>query len=134
LVSLVLTQNPNVTQKDLEEFFALTALPLDITIRSIVGLDPEAVKSKFSRFVIDHPALTAKQTHFLKLLQNHIIKYGFITIDHLYDQPFTVVDADGPEGIFDRREDVDELMKIVKLFAPRSEAEESAEQDDRTVH
>jgi type I restriction enzyme, R subunit len=131
LVSLVLTQNPHVSLKDLNEFFQSTALPLDITIRAIVGLDPDAVKAKFSEFVLKHPALTAKQTRFLALLQNHIIKFGFITIDRLYDQPFTVVDADGPEGIFDRREDVDELMKIVNLFAPTTR-DGSADAIDRT--
>lgn len=134
LVSLVLTQNPNVLRRDLEEFFAATAMPLDIAIRSIVGLEPEAVKEKFSEFVIKHPALTAKQTRFLGLLQNHIVKFGFITIDHLYDQPFTVVDADGPEGIFDRREDVDELMKIVNLFAPLTDGEDGANTNDKAKH
>lgn len=134
LVSLVLTQNPNVSKRDLEEFFASTHEQLDIAIRAIVGLDAEAVREKFSEFVVKHPALTAKQTRFLALLQNHIIKYGFITIDRLYDQPFTVVDADGPEGIFDRREDVDDLMKIVNLFAPRSDSGDGADPNDRTMH
>jgi len=118
LVSLVLTQNPHVSLKDLNEFFQSTALPLEITIRAIIGLDPGVVREKFSEFVLKHPTLTAKQTHFLALLQNHLIKFGFITIDRLYDQPFTVVDADGPEGIFDSREDVDEIMKIVNMFSP----------------
>jgi type I restriction enzyme R subunit len=132
LVSLVLTQNPHVSLKDLNDFFQSTALPLEITIRAIVGLDPDAVKAKFSQFVLKHPALTAKQTRFLALLQNHIIKFGFITIDRLYDQPFTVVDADGPEGIFDSREDVDDLMKVVSLFAP-SPRDDGADAIDRTT-
>lgn len=132
LVSLVLTQNPHVSMKDLNDFFQSTALPLDITIRAIVGLDPVAVREKFADFVLKHPALTAKQTRFLALLQNHIVKFGFITIDRLYDQPFTVVDADGPEGIFDRREDVDELMKIVNLFALGS-CSDGADSIDRTT-
>ncbi|SDH76574.1 DEAD/DEAH box helicase family protein [Roseospirillum parvum] len=132
LVSLVLTQNPQVTAKDLHEFFSATALPLDITIRSIVGLDPDAVKAKFSDFVASHPELTAKQTRFLGLLQNHIIKFGFITIDHLYDQPFTVVDADGPEGVFERAEDIDELMKIVNLFAPPPTGDAGTNTNERT--
>ncbi len=131
LVSLVLTQNPHVSVKDLNDFFQSTALPLETTIRAIVGLDPDAVKSRFSAFVLKHPALTAKQTRFLALLQNHIIKFGFITIDRLYEQPFTVVDADGPEGIFERREDVDDLMKIVNLFAP-SPRDDGADSIDRT--
>ena len=138
LVSLVLTQNPHVSKADLDEFFQSTALPLDFTIRSIVGLDPEAVKARFSRFVLQHPALNARQTRFLALLQNHLIKFGFITIDRLYDQPFTIVDADGPEGIFERSEDVDELIQIVNLFAPPLESKRlaayGAGSNDRTTN
>jgi type I restriction enzyme R subunit len=134
LVSLILTQHPDVKQSDLEDFFQSTALPLHITIRAIVGLDPDAVKAKFSDFALKHPALTAKQTRFLALLQNHITKFGFITVDRLYDQPFTVVDADGPEGIFDRSEDVDDLMKIVNLFGPLHLGDAGTTKDDRTKH
>ena len=134
LVSLVLTQNPHITRKDLNEFFQATAQPLYVTIRSIVGLDPEAVKAKFSDLVLKNPSLTAKQTRFLTLLQNHIIKFGFITVEKLYDQPFTVVDADGPEGVFDRPEDIDDLIKIINLFAPPQEGGDDADQENRIVH
>lgn len=127
IISLVLTQNPDVSREALEEFFASTTLPLDITIRKMVGLEEQAVKDKFSTFVLGHPELTAKQTRFLALLQNHIIKFGFITIDRLYDQPFTVVDADGPEGIFDKPDDIDQLMKIVNLFAPAPKGDDGAD-------
>ena len=118
IISLVLTQNPGVSTQALEEFFASTAQPLNITIRSMIGLEAEMVRAKFQTFVLSHPELTAKQTRFLALLQNHIVKFGFITIDRLYDQPFTVVDADGPEGVFEKPEDIDDLMKVINLFAP----------------
>ncbi|MDE0159983.1 MAG: DEAD/DEAH box helicase family protein [Candidatus Dadabacteria bacterium] len=134
LVSLVLTQNPHITRKDLNEFFQATAQPLYVTIRSIVGLDPGAVKAKFSDLVLKNPLLTAKQTRFLTLLQNHIIKFGFITVEKLYDQPFTVVDADGPEGVFDRPEDIDDLIKIVNLFAPPQEGGDDADQENRIIY
>ncbi len=134
LVSLVLTQNPHITREDLNEFFQATAQPLYVTIRSIVGLDPEAVKVKFSDLVLKNPSLTAKQTRFLTLLQNHIIRFGFITVEKLYDQPFTVVDADGPEGVFDKPEDIDDLIKIVNLFAPPPEGGDDADQENRIIH
>ncbi|WP_421407370.1 DEAD/DEAH box helicase family protein [Agrobacterium tumefaciens] len=134
IISLVLTQNPDVSRNALEDFFASTTLPLDITIRKMVGLEEQAVKEKFSAFVLGHPELTAKQTRFLALLQNHIIKFGFITIDRLYDQPFTVVDADGPEGIFDKREDIDQLMKIVNLFAPAPKGDGGADTSQGKLH
>ncbi|MFG6563586.1 DEAD/DEAH box helicase family protein [Sulfitobacter sp. 1A13421] len=134
IISLVLTQNPDVSRDALEEFFASTMLPLDITIRKMVGLDEQAVKDKFSTFVLSHPELTAKQTRFLALLQNHIIKFGFITIDRLYDQPFTVVDADGPEGIFDKADDIDQLMRIVNFFAPAPKGDGGAQMSQGKLH
>jgi type I restriction enzyme R subunit len=118
LVSLVLIQSPNASRDVLEEFFSETAVPLDFAIRSIVGLDPEAVAARFAEFARRHPKLTAKQTRFLGLLQNHIARFGSVTLDRLYEQPFTVVDADGLDGIFERPEEIDDLLDILSVFAP----------------
>lgn len=118
LVSLVLIQSPNASRDVLEEFFADTAVPLDFAIRSIVGLDPEAVAARFADFARRHPSLTAKQTRFLGLLQNHIARFGSVTLDRLYEQPFTVVDADGLDGVFEKPEEIDDLLDILSVFAP----------------
>ena len=118
LVSLVLIQSPNASREVLEEFFAETVVPLDFAIRSIVGLDPEAVAARFADFARRHPSLTAKQTRFLGLLQNHIARFGSVTLDRLYEQPFTVVDADGLDGVFERHEEIDDLLDILSDFAP----------------
>jgi len=115
LTSLVLTQNPNVDRDVLAEFFT-NAVPLDHAIRSIVGMEPEAVRERFQIFVQKHPKLTAKQTRFLSLLENHIAKYGSIEIERLYEDPFTVVDADGIDGVFPET-DADELIKIIDTFS-----------------
>lgn len=121
LVSLVLTQNPDVQREHLEEFFKDTAAPLHFVIRQIVGMDPDAVREKFSHFVQKHPQLSAKQTRFLSLLQNHIARYGTITVDRLYDAPFTVIDADGPDGVFEDEADLIDLIEIVRSLGPSSE-------------
>ncbi len=118
LVSLILIQSPNASRDVLEEFFAYTAVPLDFAIRSIVGLDPEAVAVRFAEFARRHPSLTAKQTRFLGLLQNHIARFGSVTVDRLYEQPFTVVDADGLDGVFEKTEQIDDLLTILTVFAP----------------
>lgn len=120
LVSLVLVQSPGANREILEEFFAETAAPLDFTIRSIIGLDPEAVEGKFAEFARKHPGFKAKQTKFLGLLKNHISRYGSITREKLYEAPFTVVDIDGPDGVFENNQDIDELMEIIDQFAPPS--------------
>jgi len=122
LVSLVLVQSPNANRDVLQEFFSETALPLDFAIRSIVGLDPTAVALRFAEFSRAHPKLTAKQTRFLGLLQNHIARFGSITLDRLYDQPFTIVDADGLDGVFEHPQEIKDLLQIVNVFAPPPEA------------
>lgn len=122
LVSLVLIQSPNASRDVLEEFFADTALPLDFAIRSIVGLDPEAVAARFAEFARRHPSLTAKQTRFLGLLQNHIARFGSVTLDRLYEQPFTVVDADGLDGVFEKPEEIGDLLDILSVYAPPAAA------------
>jgi type I restriction enzyme R subunit len=83
LVSMVLTQSPNASKDVLRDFFRSVAEPLDFVIRSIIGLEPTVVAQRFSQFARKHPALTAKQTRFLALLQNHIARYGSITVDRL---------------------------------------------------
>jgi type I restriction enzyme R subunit len=118
LVSLVLIQSSNASRNVLEEFFAETAVPLDFAIRSIVGLDPESVAARFAEFARRHPKLTAKQTRFLGLLQNHIARFGSVTLDRLYEQPFTVVDADGLDGVFDKPEEIDDLLDILSIYEP----------------
>jgi type I restriction enzyme R subunit len=118
LVSLVLTQSPNASREVLEEFFSATAEPLQRAIRAIIGMDPKAVEERFSAFARKHPQLTAKQTRFLALLQNHIARYGSITVDRLYEAPFTVVDADGLEGVFEREDEVSDLLQVIRAFGP----------------
>lgn len=121
LVSLILTQNPDVQRDHLEEFFSETAVPLYLAIRSIVGMEPDAVRDKFSAFVQKHPKLSAKQTRFLSLLQNHIARHGTISVERLYDAPFTVIDADGPDGVFENESDLSDLINIVRSFGPADE-------------
>lgn len=134
LVSLVLVQSPNASRDILEEFFSETAVPLDFAIRSIIGLDPEAVAARFADFAGKHPKLTAKQTRFLGLLQNHIARYGSITLDRLYDQPFTVVDADGLDGVFVKSEEIDDLLDILSAFTPpQTRGAEPREDSERTI-
>jgi type I restriction enzyme, R subunit len=118
LVSMILTQSPNASRDVLAEFFRSVAGPLDFVIRSIIGMEPTIVAHRFSEFARRHPTLTAKQTRFLGLLQNHIARYGSITVDRLYEQPFTVVDADGLDGVFEREDEVDDLIQVIKTFGP----------------
>jgi type I restriction enzyme R subunit len=120
LTSLVLTQNPDVDQEILREFFEDTAEPLDYAIRSIIGMDADAVNARFADFIFSHPSLTANQMSFLNLLKNHISRYGAIEIEELYEPPFTNVHSDGLDGVFMDEEMIDELIRIIASFQPRT--------------
>lgn len=120
LVSLVLTQHPDVNLAWLTDFYPDTAGDLAAAIRTIVGLEPEVVAERFSEFFARHPQLSAKQQRFMALLQNHIAKFGVVTLDKLYDAPFTQVSPDGPDGVFDDAA-VEELIAVIHRFRPGSD-------------
>ena len=133
LVSLVLTQSPNASRSVLAQFFTTTAEPLEFAIRGIIGMDPKAVAERFSDFARKYP-LTAKQTRFLGLLQNHIARYGSITVDRLYERPFTVVDADGLDGVFTSEDEVQDLLAVIRMFSPREGSEAATHSSERSRH
>ena len=123
LTSLVLTQNPNVDQEILREFFEETAEPLDHAIRSIIGVDADVVSNRFSKFVTRYPSLTSSQVSFLNLLKNHISRYGSIKIGQLYEAPFTALHSDGLDGVFADEKMIDDLIAVIDSFKPETYGE-----------
>ena len=118
LTSLVLVQSSNVSQDVLKEFFnGKTVEELVFSIRSIVGMDPRTISRHFAEFVLKRPDLTAKQTRFLGLVKSHLAQHGSITIDKLYEQPFTVLDSEGLDGIFGELK-IEELIQSILPFEP----------------
>jgi type I restriction enzyme, R subunit len=117
LTSLVLTQEPDLDLNHLVDYYPETAGHLDLAIRRIIGLDAEAVRKSFERFVRRHPTLNSMQIRFLDMLQNYIAKYGAIELEKLYDQPFTTLSSDGIDGVFSDSE-IDDLIGILETFQP----------------
>ena len=68
-------------------------------------------------------AVNSRQTHFLRLLKNHIQKYGAITVDKLYETPFTTIASDGLDGVFRDDAQIDELINIIQTFQPQPGAQ-----------
>ncbi len=124
LNSLIHTDNPGVDLNILLEFYQETAGGLVQILRSIIGMETQAVEQHFADFVGRHPTLSGKQIRFLGLLKNHISKYGVIAIDKLYDAPFTQVDSDGPDGVFPNEAQLDDLIEILDIFKPPAMNEE----------
>lgn len=117
LVSLVLTQNPDVNLELLREFFPESAPPLDHIIRTIVGMEHEAVEKRFADFSRRYSE-DPRQTHFLRLLKNHIKKYGVITVEKLYEEPFITLASNGLDGVFEDDAQIGELLSIIETFQP----------------
>jgi type I restriction enzyme R subunit len=127
LVSLVLTQEPDLDLNDLVEYYPETAGHLDQAIRSVIGLDARAVQVCFAEFVGRHPELTSHQTKFLDLLQNHISRYGGIEVARLYEPPFTTLHSDGLDGLFDEPL-AGELLAVIGSLTPQQASQEGDQQ------
>ena len=115
LNSLLHTRNPNVDLSTLREFYPDTAVPMSQILRSIVGLDHNAVDEKFTSFAQTH-VLNSQQLRFLSLLKEHIRQYGSIEIGKLFDAPFNYVHTEGLGGIFPNQTQLNEIVQLVRDF------------------
>lgn len=115
LTSTILTSHPGVSLDVLNQFYGRTAKQLHLTVREIIGVDPQAIEEHFKKFLHAHPTLTAKQVQFMNLLKNYIAQHGTIVIEKLYDAPFTSVSHEGIDGVFEP-EDVAELVALIKPY------------------
>ena len=89
---------------------------LEVAIRTIIGLDAEAVDRVFADFVHTHPGLNAQQLGFLRLLKKHIAQFGSIELERLYEAPFTSIHSDGVDGVFAEGNQVDDLLAVLARF------------------
>lgn len=100
----------------LTDFYPEASAGLDKILRTLVGMDSEAVAKRFTAFAADH-RLNATQMRFLDLLQSHIRKFGTIEMKQLFEQPFTSVNSQGVAGVFPDMTQVIALKAIVDGFA-----------------
>jgi len=116
LNSLVHTQNPNVDLNTLKEFFPESSVTLDKILRTIVGMDKDAIEHSFTEFVQQiHTLINAKQQRFIGMLKNHLIRNGTIQIEQLYDAPFTQIHVMGLDGVFSEQQ-ADVIEQFIKQF------------------
>lgn len=74
-------------------------------VRSLVGMDREAAKKAFARFLSDR-SLTPQQIRFIELIVDQLTARGVIESSALYEAPFTDIDTGGPEAVFIGKDDV----------------------------
>ena len=86
--------------------------PLGAFIRSITGLNKEALDKAFVDF-LQVGNLRADQMTFIKTIINYLSKNGTIDKRMLYEPPFTDLNDQGISGVF---ENDAELIKVVKII------------------
>jgi type I restriction enzyme R subunit len=72
---------------------------LGVFVRSLVGLDRDAVEEALAEFVSD-TALTASQLDFLQLLVNQLTENGVVKPDALFKSPYSELAPSGPDELF----------------------------------
>ena len=80
-------------------------------IRSIVGMEREAVKAAFS-LIIANPDFSADQISFINQVLDYLSRNGYMEKEALMDQPFSDIHYKGTYGIFSSGE-VDNIIHII---------------------
>ncbi len=93
---------------------------LGLFVRSLVGLDREAAKQAFAGFLAGG-TLTANQIEFVNLIVEHLTEHGAMKSELLYESPFTDLNPQGPEGVFNSAQ-VDKLVALLDEVRARAVA------------
>jgi type I restriction enzyme R subunit len=109
LERMLFVQGPAETKEKFKEAYG--EQPLGEFIRSIVGLDLEAAREAFSKF-INNPALNAKQIRFVDTIIQSLGSNGVVEASALFEPPFTDIANNGLIGVFNK-EQADELVTIL---------------------
>ena len=81
-------------------------------IRSLVGLDQQAVNAKFAEF-LDGTTATANQIDFIGVVVSYLTRHGAMEPAQLYDPPFTDNAPKGPDEFFPPTQ-MAQLIEIIR--------------------
>ncbi|MBR8745181.1 type I restriction-modification enzyme R subunit C-terminal domain-containing protein [Nocardiopsis sp. MG754419] len=96
---------------------------LGLFLRSVTGLERDAVAAAFDEFQAGHN-LSSTELHFLKLIIDYVAKNGFLGVGGLYEPPFTGVAPSGPEAVFGDAgvDSIEVILDRIKATAVPSES------------
>lgn len=89
--------------------------PLGAFIRSITGLNEQAVNEAFSEF-LQTGNLRADQITFVRTIMSYLTKNGTIDKQMLFEPPFTDLNDQGLTGVFENDADVIKIVKIIDII------------------
>lgn len=72
---------------------------LGLYVRSLLGLEREAVQEALSAFVAE-TTLTSQQLDFLQVLTNHLVDSGRVPPSAIFDSPYNELAPSGPDVLF----------------------------------
>ncbi|TBN55243.1 DEAD/DEAH box helicase [Hansschlegelia quercus] len=81
-------------------------------VRSLVGLERQAVQQAFAEFIADGSA-SNEQIEFIGLVVDHLTERGAMEPGLLYESPFTDVAPQGPDQVFDSPR-IDRLFRVIE--------------------
>jgi type I restriction enzyme R subunit len=87
--------------------------PLAQLVRSVIGMDEQAVNSAFSGF-INGFELSSAQYHFIQTIVKHFAQKGIIELKELAAPPYTDINDQGLFGVFIDENRQDQVIQIVK--------------------
>jgi type I restriction enzyme R subunit len=120
LNAMVHTSNSNIDLNLLKEFFPDSAAGIDQLLRAIIGLDRDAIEAQFTEFLQQHHIhLNSLQQRFIALLKNEICRSGSMTVERLYEAPFSQLHQDGIDGLF-KDEQATLIVGFIAGFAVKS--------------
>jgi type I restriction enzyme R subunit len=93
---------------------------LGLFVRSLVGMDREAAKRAFDRF-LSGKTLTANQIQFVNLIVEFLTQSGWMHVGQLYDSPFTDYSPRGIDGMFSA-DQVAQLLGVLNDIQMRATA------------
>ena len=96
-----------------EECFG-TEKSLPLFIRSLVGLDRQAVQEAFSKY-LHGTSYNEKQIRFVEMLIEHLTMRGILEASQLYEPPFNQIHYEGIDGVFGDG-DADNIFGVVEAF------------------
>jgi type I restriction enzyme R subunit len=99
---------------------AQDSLGLGIFIRSLVGMEREAVVLAFSELVSGTRA-SADQIEFIDLIVEELTHSGCMEARRLYESPFLDISPQGPEGLFPASK-VEKMFQVLQDIGQRAAA------------
>ena len=95
-------------------------LGLGIFIRSLVGMEREAVSQAFSGVIAGTQA-TPDQIEFIELIVSELTANGVMAAGRLYESPFLDISPKGPEGLFPAAK-VERMVQVLDEIRQRAAA------------